>query len=331
MSGTDTKGDRWTLTLYGPGTMNVVDQNGNAFTKETRNTPDGHQHDHGLGDGDVAEPAGRQGDLGSHGLRRARVFFQQLTIANTGAYGQLDPNLVRPRVTTPQNGIAAVDMPNFWLGHTDTAAPTQNSNFHSVAGTFGSTPFKLAGGINAPEGINTLRFGGVDTTFTPPGGTPLNSTKQNNEFVVNLGPPIAGGTSIIVNKVITDASSLHRHGTTTTVYQQSVTFLVNGRINLFQANEIDGNTSQPGYDAPTQFATPDRRRPTSLLAGRHLPRLRRGRWRVDRADRRHPDRRQRHELHRHGARERRFHIPSASTRRPAPRSATSSSAARPTT
>ena len=35
-----------------------------------------------------------------------RVFFQQLTIANTGAYGHLDPNLVPPRVTTPQNGIA---------------------------------------------------------------------------------------------------------------------------------------------------------------------------------------------------------------------------------
>ncbi len=88
-----------------------------------------------------------------------------------------------------------------------TAAPTENSNFHSAPGTFGSTPFKLAGGINAPEGINTLRFGGVDTTFTPTGGTPLNQTNQNNEFVINLGPPIQGGTSIIVNKVITDAGS----------------------------------------------------------------------------------------------------------------------------
>ena len=32
VSGTDTKGDRWTLTLYGPGTLNVVDKNGTAFT-----------------------------------------------------------------------------------------------------------------------------------------------------------------------------------------------------------------------------------------------------------------------------------------------------------
>ena len=63
-----------------------------------------------------------------------RVFFQQLSINNTGAYGQLDPNLVLPKLTLPQNGIAAVDMPNFWLGHTDTAAPTENSNFHSAPG-----------------------------------------------------------------------------------------------------------------------------------------------------------------------------------------------------
>ncbi|MGZ3390341.1 MAG: hypothetical protein ACXVCF_12185, partial [Isosphaeraceae bacterium] len=30
VSGTDTKGDRWTLTLYGPGTLNVVDSTGTA-------------------------------------------------------------------------------------------------------------------------------------------------------------------------------------------------------------------------------------------------------------------------------------------------------------
>jgi hypothetical protein len=73
------------------------------------------------------------------------VFFQQLTIASTGAYGQLNPSLVRPRASIPQNGIAAVDMPNFWLGETNGTAPTAKSNFHSVPGTFGSTPFFLAG------------------------------------------------------------------------------------------------------------------------------------------------------------------------------------------
>ena len=97
-----------------------------------------------------------------------RVFFQQLTINNTGAYGQLNPALVHPRASTPQNGIAAVDIPNFWLGDTSGTAPTATSNFHRSGHAF-----LLAGGINAPEGINILRFGGVDTTYTPPVERPL--------------------------------------------------------------------------------------------------------------------------------------------------------------
>src|SRR4051794_19552685 len=40
VSGTDPDGAHWTLKLYGPGTLNVVDANGNAFTKATSNTPD---------------------------------------------------------------------------------------------------------------------------------------------------------------------------------------------------------------------------------------------------------------------------------------------------
>src|SRR5215468_6154472 len=40
VSGTDPDGARWTLKLYGPGSLNVVDANGNAFTKATSNTPD---------------------------------------------------------------------------------------------------------------------------------------------------------------------------------------------------------------------------------------------------------------------------------------------------
>src|SRR6185437_7134869 len=40
VSGTEPNGVHWTLKLYGPGTLNVVDSNGNAFTKATQNTPD---------------------------------------------------------------------------------------------------------------------------------------------------------------------------------------------------------------------------------------------------------------------------------------------------
>src|SRR5271157_2932861 len=245
VSGTDTKGDRWTLTLYGPGTLNVVDKSGTAFTPANKFTPDDINTI--TVSGTITAESRLVGKVtyvpaNSDG----RVFFQQLTINNTGEYGQLNPALVHPKASIPQNGIAAVDMPYFWLGETSGTAPTAPSNFHAV----GSTPFRLAGGINAPEGINNLRFGGVDTTFTPAGGTPLDQTNQNNEFVINLGPPIVGGTSIIVNKVITGAVPSTTSGSTA-VNQQSVTFVVNGRINLFQANEIDGATGS-GL-VPTQF------------------------------------------------------------------------------
>src|SRR5208337_1757460 len=273
VSGTDTKGDRWTLTLYGPGTLNVVDKNGTAFTSANQFTPDDISTI--TVSGTITAQSRLVGKVtyvpaNSDG----RVFFQQLTINNTGAYGQLNPALVHPKASTPQNGIAAVDMPDFWLGWTGNAtgtAPTAKSNFHE----FGTNSFLLAGGINAPEGINTLRFGGVDTTFSPTGVTPLDQTGQNNEFVINLGPPIAGGTSIIVNKVITDAAPPGT-GTpaSTSVTQDSVSFVVAGRINLFQANEIDGatatGTSSSGTSftlVPTQF-TPNPTQPqTSLLSG----------------------------------------------------------------
>ncbi len=266
VSGTDSKGDRWTLTLYGPGTLNVVDKSGVAFTKANQYTP----NDIYLitVSGTVTSQSRLVGKVtyvptGSDG----RVFFQQLNVNNTGAYPELNTALVRPKAAAPQNGIAAVDMPNFWLGDTSGTAPTANSNYHSVAGVIGSTPFKLAGGIEAPEGINTLRFGGVDTTYTPAGGTPLNKTNQNNEFIINLGPPIVSGTSIIVNKVITDGSS-STSGTTTTTFQDSVSFVVNGRIDLFQANEIDGSTGS-GL-TPTQFTAPTSTTTSQLPGGTYL-------------------------------------------------------------
>src|SRR4051812_22230674 len=133
VSGTDTNGDRWTLTLFGPGTLNVVDANGNAFTKETATTPadintitvSGTVTSKGRLVGKVTHVA-----TGSDG----RVFFQNLRILPTAQYGAIDQTTVGPRVATPQNGIAAVDMPNFWLGHTELTKPTGNSSpAHSSA------------------------------------------------------------------------------------------------------------------------------------------------------------------------------------------------------
>jgi hypothetical protein len=94
----------------------------------------------------------------------------------------------------------------------------------------------------------------VDTNFTPstPGATPLYQSGKNIEFVVFLGPPVSGGTSILVNQVITNASSTPSG--TATATQLSVSFIVDGRLNMFQANNILGDTD-PGA-VPTQFLNP---------------------------------------------------------------------------
>ena len=107
-------------------------------------------------------------------------------------------------------------------------------------------------------------------------------------------------------------------------FQDYATFLVTGRLNLFQANEIDGNTTS-GL-VPTQLLNSPSVRGAS--PGRHLRDL--AGWCGHRSDRRRPDRRQRHQLHDlrdRGSAERGARPKGSST----PRSATSTSAARPTT
>ncbi|MFO0888751.1 MAG: hypothetical protein U0790_06340 [Isosphaeraceae bacterium] len=248
VSGVDPQGDRWTLTLYGPGTMNVVDENGQAFTRANQNDP--REINTITVSGTITATSRLVGRVTPGASGDGKVFFQTMNIEPTGAYSQIDDNRVIPRASTPQNGISAVDMPHFWLGHTSTTEPTFNSQLHSG--------FFVAGAINAAEGIQNLRFGGVDTTFTPTGGTPLNQSGQRNEFLVNLGLPISTGTSIIVDRVITDAQLIAASGTATTgtVNQQSVTFLVAGRLNLFQANSIDGNTTPADTATRTPTAVP---------------------------------------------------------------------------
>ena len=133
-------------------------------------------------------------------------------------------------------------MPDFYLAHTETAKPSGASPIHSGA--------QLAGDINIPGGVITLRFGGVNADYTAPGGTPLNQTGQSNEFAISLGLPLVMGTSVIVNNVTTDAQANSTAGSP--AFQDMVTFLVNGRLNLFQANSISGNTTS-GL-VPSQFA-----------------------------------------------------------------------------
>jgi hypothetical protein len=137
-------------------------------------------------------------------------------------------------------------MPDFYLAHTETTAPTATSPIHAGA--------KLAGGINIPGGVISFRFGGVDSDYTPPGGTPLNQTGQSNEFAIDLGLPVITGTSIIVNQVTSDAQA--NSSSTSAPFQDMVTFLVAGRLNLFQANEIRGNTDPTLQPSQFDGATP---------------------------------------------------------------------------
>jgi hypothetical protein len=216
ISGVDADGDQWTLTLTGPGDFrvtNVADDSGNPIAIGQPAQIDQIQ----IAGGDPTKTRligqvvkGPNGD--------GKVFFDSLTEEGGRSEG--------PVAT---NGVLAIDMPGFWLGHTETTPPSSTDPNDDS--------------ITIPDGIQTLRFGGVDTTFTPTGGTPLSKLTTSSNFNINLGLPRTKGTSIIVSKVISGAQPAT--GTATSPVQQAVTFNVNGRLNVFQADEIDGSTAVP--------------------------------------------------------------------------------------
>jgi hypothetical protein len=213
--GTDFDGDTYILRLSGPGDLRVtlVNQAGQAVTDPTQpaliNTivVAGADPSQTRLIGRVTKGANGDG----------KVFFQ--TLRELGG---------RSEGVTGGLGIHAIDIPNFWLGAT-TTAPSAGLN----------------GSIDIPDGVNTLRFGGVDTTFTRPGGTALNTNNTNDTFIVGLGLPRTQGASIIVDRVITSGQAAAAGQAGAQPTQDSALFLVNGRLNTFQANEIDGNSTFP--------------------------------------------------------------------------------------
>jgi hypothetical protein len=246
----DPDGAQWTMRLYGPGALNVVGTGGDVFTRGTGTLQESI---------DTITVAGANSTstrlvatvFPNPENQNAKVFFQNLIVSATGELGKIDPGQVS-NFNTVQNGILAVDMPNFYLAHTETAKPTTPSRIHTDPGALPSGAFS-AGQIFIPEGVITLRFGGVDVNYVPDGGQALNTTGQNNEFEIQLGLPVVQGTSIIVNTV--NSTGQINPSTTSPFppsFQDYATFLVTGRLNLFQANEIDGNTAS-GLE-PTQFS-----------------------------------------------------------------------------
>jgi hypothetical protein len=228
--GTDPDGAQWTLKLFGPGVMNVVGTGGDSFDSTTQNLAESIMTITVAGS--ISTETRLVGTVTPNAGGNARVYFENLNVTNTGELGKIDVGQV-DNFRTVQNGIFAIDMPDFYLAHTETTAPSAPSLIHTAA--------KSAGQIEIPEGVNTLRLGGVDVDYTPPGGIPLTTTAQSNEFQINLGLPIVLGTSIIVNTVNSDAEA--NSSTATSPFQDFATFLVTGRLNLFQANSITGNTT----------------------------------------------------------------------------------------
>ncbi len=250
-SGTDPDGTQWTLRLFGPGALSVVGVDGTVFNKSTQDVTDSIQT---ITVGGAITTQTRLVGTVHGNTGDSRVMFENLNVTPTGELGKIDLGQV-DNFRSVQNGIEAIDMPDFYLARTEPTKPTSQSVIHNNGTTFS------AGQIFIPQGVLTLRFGGVDVDYTPPGGVPLNTTGQSNEFQIDLGEPIVQGTSVIVNTVNSDAEA--NSTTPTQPFQDYATFLVAGRLNLFQANQITGNTT-PGL-VPSQF--PNQTTPTALDPG----------------------------------------------------------------
>ncbi len=218
LTGRDTDGDRWVLRLLGPGDLRVTKQPDATGTAQTLDSASEIDQITVAGGNPLTTRLVGQVKRGADA--DGRVFFNGIDELGGRAEG-----------ASGSNGVYAIDIPDFWLGKTSTDAA-------SVAN---------APSIQIPDGVITLRFGGADTTFTPGGATPLNTNNQNDTFNINLGIPRTQGTSVIVKRIVTDAqagatSSTGQPGQPT---QDSVVINVEGRINQFQADSIEGNTQFP--------------------------------------------------------------------------------------
>ncbi len=222
LSGTDIDGDIWTLKLTGPGDLRVTTQPDASGNDTTLTAPalintitiTGANPDETRLIGTVKK--GSSGD--------GRVYFQNLT--------ELGRTFRDSESGSIGNGLKSIDMPNFWLGDTQQTA----------ALTAADSPT-----ISVPDGVNSLRFGGVDTTVyfgTNPSFAPA-ADNVASTYSVQLGTPNAVGTTIIIDRSISNGQAAASGSSTTTPTQDGVIFSVVGRINLFQANEIDGNTAFP--------------------------------------------------------------------------------------
>ncbi len=219
VSGTDSDGDTWTLQLFGRGSLTVVKQPIDPTTSDSpaplNSATEINQIVVGGTDPLHSRLVGRvtKGPMGD-----GQVFFQNLTELSS-----------RSDLLGAGNGLLAINMPNFFLGNTTPTTATPST-----------TP-----SISIPDGVDTLRFGGVDTTHLQV-TTPASTNPPFDNYSVTLGLPQFGGTRIIIDKSV---SSTVTPSGSTTPFQHAVTFNVSGRLDLFQANSIQGDAQNP----PGQF------------------------------------------------------------------------------
>jgi hypothetical protein len=217
--GTDVDGDTYVLALTGPGDLRVINQDG-ANGPIPVGQP-GLISRIEVGGTNQAQSKLR-GEVHRGASGDGRVFFENLT--------ELGGSVERQNGA---NGLLAIDMPDFWLGDT---SPGVNPPVGQPNGT-----------ISIPSGVVSLRFGGVDTTafFGTNPSQALNNNNRSDSFTVDLGAPFTLGTSVVVNRVVTANQTVNNPNGQPTVTRDTVDFRVIGRINLFQANSIEGDPTPP--------------------------------------------------------------------------------------
>ena len=222
VSGTDVDGDTWTLRLIGPGSLNVVKQNGPDGTPAPLNSKTEINSITVAGTNPLSSRLVGTVHKGPNG--DGKVFF------NT--FDELENR--SDHLQGVGLGLLGINMPGFWLGNTTPASST-------------ATP--VTPSISIPDGVDTFKFGGADTTHNQVNPPP--ATAASDMENIDLGLPAYGGTRIIIDKSISSTQSMaSTTGGSPTIIQHGVDFAVSGRLDLFQANEIDGDAANP----PGQFA-----------------------------------------------------------------------------
>ena len=230
----------WTLRLIGPGSLVVTKQNDANGNPQPLNSESEINSITIAG----AQPLASRlvGTVHKSATGDGKVFFQSLTELPSRS----------ERLAGGQSMLSIV-MPDFWLSNTTPV-------------TSATTTLPSAPAITIPDGVNTLKFGGVDTThnqFTAPSSLP-----GERCCLGDTRPPALRPVEHHHQSVDQQHATDHQHPVgattpTTTTIQHAVDFNVSGRLRLFQANDIQGDAT----NTPPQFSNLNPNAPTSSGIG----------------------------------------------------------------